>query len=811
VGPRPRHQRLRDTLDIIARRSIARLALVGLIAAALLLPAPTPAAASFVQLQAGTVALTDALGEVNHVSVTRDGDFYVLTDAVSPVIALPGCEQLDPNRVRCAAAGVAQIGLALGDGADRAAIADDAYPPVPPPGDLPVRVFAGAGDDELQGGAGADSFFGDAGADVIATAGGDDALVGGDAAQGDQADVLDGGPGAERVISGGAGNDRILAGDGDDRAVAGGPGDDTIDGEDGADVLFGDVGDDVLRGGRGDDVVDVGAAVDPALALGRDALDGGAGDDTLGAGPPGQVERDTLGGGDGFDTARYDARVAPVTVTLDGVADDGEGGEGDNVLPDVERVLGGSDADTLVGGPRADVLDGGPSDDLILGLAGADTLTGGVNDGGSDTISGGQGPDVVRGGAGDDALDGGEGDDDVAGGGGSDALAGAGDQDALAGGPGIDSLEGGDGDDLLRGGDLVLVGADGADELAGDAGDDTLLGGAGGDRLDGGAGADRMNGEDGRDTVSYELRSAPVMVTFDGKANDGEAGEGDNVASDIEIVLGGTLTDTLSGDERTNALTGGAGEDLIEGGAGTDTLGGGSAADVLRARDGTPDAVTCGQGSDLAIVDPVDSVRGCETADRGGEAPALRRTAVVRATRGRVAFRLPGAARFVDLQERVGLPMRAALDARAGRVALATAAGPRRGQAQAATFWDGAFTVRQTRKRARRPITELRLRGGDFGVCAGAATPGRARASSRLTTVRRLWGKGRGRYRTRGRYSSGVVRGTMWLTEDRCDGTLTRVMRGTVVVRDFGLGRTVVVHAGEQYLARARPAARRGD
>jgi hypothetical protein len=88
--------------------------------------------------------------------------------------------------------------------------------------------------------------------------------------------------------------------------------------------------------------------------------------------------------------------------------------------------------------------------------------------------------------------------------------------------------------------------------------------------------------------------------------------------------------------------------------------------------------------------------------------------------------------------------------------------------------------------------------------------PADASSGRRGEPVRRVWGRGRGRYRTRGRYSSGVVRGTTWLTEDRCDGTLTRVVTGTVVVRDFGLRRTVVVRAGEQYLARATDRAGRG-
>jgi hypothetical protein len=75
--------------------------------------------------------------------------------------------------------------------------------------------------------------------------------------------------------------------------------------------------------------------------------------------------------------------------------------------------------------------------------------------------------------------------------------------------------------------------------------------------------------------------------------------------------------------------------------------------------------------------------------------------------------------------------------------------------------------------------------------------------------VRYVWGKGRGRYRTRGRHSSGVVRGTTWLTADRCDGTLTRVVTGVVLVRDFRARKTVRVGAGASYLARGPVRGRR--
>ena len=71
----------------------------------------------------------------------------------------------------------------------------------------------------------------------------------------------------------------------------------------------------------------------------------------------------------------------------------------------------------------------------------------------------------------------------------------------------------------------------------------------------------------------------------------------------------------------------------------------------------------------------------------------------------------------------------------------------------------------------------------------------------------KLWGSGKGKFRTNGKYSAATVRGTIWLVEDRCEGTLTKVTRGTVSVRDFKRKKTVTVKAGHSYLARAQRAA----
>lgn len=139
------------------------------------------------------------------------------------------------------------------------------------------------------------------------------------------------------------------------------------------------------------------------------------------------------------------------------------------------------------------------------------------------------------------------------------------------------------------------------------------------------------------------------------------------------------------------------------------------------------------------------------------------------------------------------VPVRSELDTARGRVTLNAA---RRGTGLASsTFFGGAFRLGQVRRGDTTP--ELRLVGGSRRAC------GRARGS-RGRAVRRLWGSGDGRYRTRGTYSSAVVRGTTWLTEDRCDGTLTRVTEGRVAVRDLVRRRTVVVRAGQRYLARRR-------
>ncbi|MEY2426502.1 MAG: hypothetical protein QOI61_2074, partial [Actinomycetota bacterium] len=118
-----------------------------------------------------------------------------------------------------------------------------------------------------------------------------------------------------------------------------------------------------------------------------------------------------------------------------------------------------------------------------------------------------------------------------------------------------------------------------------------------------GDGADVIAGGTATDSVSYAGRSAAVTVRLDGVANDGEAGEGDDVRADVENVTGGNGNDTLVGSASANRLDGGPGADTVSGGGGDDTLIGGSGFDSLDGGDGVD---RCDPGADGAHVERCD-------------------------------------------------------------------------------------------------------------------------------------------------------------------------------------------------------------
>lgn len=104
-------------------------------------------------------------------------------------------------------------------------------------------------------------------------------------------------------------------------------------------------------------------------------------------------------------------------------------------------------------------------------------------------------------------------------------------------------------------------------------------------------------------------------------------------------------------------------------------------------------------------------------------------------------------------------------------------------------------------KDGKKPVVELRLAKGDFSVCPKRTTSAAAAAPARV--VRQVWGDGKGNFRTQGRFASASVRGTKWLTADRCgDETWFKVARGVVEVNDLRKHKRVAVRAGSEYLAK---------
>jgi hypothetical protein len=173
---------------------------------------------------------------------------------------------------------------------------------------------------------------------------------------------------------------------------------------------------------------------------------------------------------------------------------------------------------------------------------------------------------------------------------------------------------------------------------------------------------------------------------------------------------------------------------------------------------------------------------------------------------GRLAQTPPG---FLPLRGAAILPVGSIVETAKGRVELTAAAATSGSKTMKAQFYEGRFQIKQVRQgrrgAARRKLfTQLPLQGGDFRKVCGRSTRALAAQKKKRSKkkVRHLWGDGKGDFQTRGRGAAATVRGTIWLTEDRCDGTLVRVRRGRVAVRDLRLRKTIIVRAGQSYVAK---------
>src|SRR3954471_5773153 len=485
--------------------------LVASIVICLSLLAAAPAGAATLDPSGGTLRYTAAPEEANLVTIAPEPGYVDVTEATPTTVlnvVAPCARTL--TTVRCPAASVSRITVDLGDADDRLTSTSA----------LPTTALDGAGDDRVSLGAGADTLKPGTGADVLAGGAGID-LADYSARTGDLTVTLDDQAGDGEAAE----NDDVRS---DVENVTGGAGDDR---------LVGSAAADVLRGNDGDDT-----------------FDGGAG-------------ADTFVGNAGQDVADYRSRTTALSLSDDGVANDGAAAEGDNIGTDVDDLLGGAGDDTITGSTWTNTLRGG---------AGRDTLDGATND---DVLDGGPGADILAGGAGIDTAD----------------------YSARTAPVDVDlerqtgAGETGENDRIVDDVEAV-AGGPGAARLRGDGDANRLYGNGGDDLLDGRGGADTLSGGTGWDVADYSSRSSHLSVSLDGSPGDGAAGENDNARPDLEEVRGGAGDDKLYGYADDNVLVGNGGDDQLRGNAGNDLLDGGDGNDSAWGGTGD-DTIVLGRGA----------------------------------------------------------------------------------------------------------------------------------------------------------------------------------------------------------------------
>jgi hypothetical protein len=257
--------------------------------------------------------------------------------------------------------------------------------------------------------------------------------------------------------------------------------------------------------------------------------------------------------------------------------------------------------------------------------------------------------------------------------------------------------------------------------------------------------------------------------------------------------------------------------------------------------DGVPAAAdNCPSAANPGQTDEDDDAIGnaCEILPSGSLPPVAGIRTTVEAVAGQVFVRLPARtivaraalqppgfeplkgvrpggetpARFVPLEGIASIPVESTIDARKGQVAMTTDAafdrGADNGARQAGRFAAAIFTIKQSRRRraaaAGRSTTDLVLRTppGSARACATASErppKGIVRSFTGAVT-----GPAKGAFRAVGAASTTTVaRATTWITQDRCNGTLTEVGRGRATVFDRVARTSVTVRAGQAYRARA--------
>lgn len=236
----------------------------------------------------------------------------------------------------------------------------------------PVSVTVGQGADD-----GAEGEGDNVGAEVYAVLGG----AGNDVIRRTDGKMTLTGSVGKMILDGGLGDDTVST-DLYGSFLRGGPEFTRLQGVTDNNTLRGGPEADQLNGGFGTDDMDGGAGNDLLVSNGRGPVQGGAGDDRM-TSTPGNAAQ-VLDGGPGSDEFYSYPQDASMSISLDGVANDGLAGEGDIVLGvesveiDFGTLIGSDDPETLVARRGS-----------VYGLGGSDTVRGGK------VVDGGRGRDTI--------------------------------------------------------------------------------------------------------------------------------------------------------------------------------------------------------------------------------------------------------------------------------------------------------------------------------------------------------------------------------------------------------------------------------
>jgi Ca2+-binding RTX toxin-like protein len=414
--------------------------------------------------------------------------------------------------------------------------------------------------------------------------GGNDSLVGTF-----YSDTLDGGLGNDTLIGLGGGNSGLGAGDTYVFDVAPGAANaDTIGGSVSnpalSDTLFVPGSDKIeLDGNAYTNIGTSGnfATGDPRFFAGAGATSGHDADD--------RVVYDTSTGNLWYDADGSGAGAAQLIATLLGAPAIS--------ATDIEVINGGSGL-VINGTAGDDSLVGTPGNDSINGLDGNDTIDGGA---GADSMVGGNGDDVYYvDNPGDVVVEQqNAGIDEVRSTidytlpdwvnnltllSGAQVGQGNGIDNVVVGNGSMNVLWGHGGNDTLIGGGVTS--GDTADEYIGGTGDDSMVGSSSADTfhlfLDGGSdyGHDTIVGGGGFDRLLADgPATTGIVVDLGAGTASGGLAAGSAVLSGIEMVVGSSLGDRITGDAGNNDLEGMDGNDTLNGAGGNDTLFGGAGAD----------------------------------------------------------------------------------------------------------------------------------------------------------------------------------------------------------------------------------------